>query len=133
VDLTYIPVVGTVSAENFSCVFEEEGITPMEILPVPMMKGTKAKALKVRGDCMEPVASDGDYIAVAAKAAYEDGSLVVAKVDGECTFKRIYVHGDKVLLVPDNKKYKRIEVKKEAVEVAGIVVYILRKPTVKKL
>lgn len=132
VSISYVPVVGTVSAETFNCVFEDD-ITPMEVLPVPMIRGTKAKALKVRGSCMEPAASDGDYVVVAAKAGYEEGGLIVAKVDGECTLKRIYVRKDKVLLVPDNKDYKRIEVKKEDLQIVGVVVYILRKPAPKKL
>jgi repressor LexA len=132
VSISYVPVVGTVSAETFNCVFEDD-ITPMEVLPVPMTRGTKAKALRVRGACMEPAASDGDYVVVAAKAAYEDGSLVVAKVDGECTLKRVYFRNDKALLIPDNKKYKRLEVKKEALQIVGVVVYILRRPELKKL
>lgn len=82
---------------------------------------------------MEPTASDGDYIIVAAKAAYEDGSLIVAKVDGECTLKRMQTRGDKVILVPDNKEYKRKEVKKEDLQIVGVVVFILRRPAPKKI
>lgn len=132
VPISYIPVVGYVSAENFNCVFEDD-ITPMEVLPVPMMTGAKAKALKVSGDCMEPAASDGDYVVVAQRAAYEDGTLIVAKVHGECTLKRMYSRGDKVLLVPDNKKYKRLEVKKEDLLVVGVVLFTMRKQAPKKL
>lgn len=131
--LEYIPVVGYVSAETFNCVFEDEETTPMEVLPVPLPRGTKAKALKVRGSCMEPAASDGDYVVVAAKAGYDDGSLIVAKLDGECTLKRVYTRGEKVLLVPDNKKYKRLEIKKEELEIVGVVIYTIRKQTPKKL
>jgi SOS-response transcriptional repressor LexA len=133
VSLTYVPVVGTVSAETFNCVFEEDDITPMEVLPVPMTRGTKAKALKVRGDCMEPAASDGDYVVVAAKAAYEDGSLIVAKVDGECTLKRVYLRGKKALLIPDNKEYKKLEVNAKDLVIVGVVIYTIRKQAPKKL
>jgi SOS-response transcriptional repressor LexA len=131
VEVNFVPVVGTVSAEMFACVFEDNTY-PLEVLPVPHIKGTKVKALKVSGDCMEPEVHDGEYVVISIGAAPEEGSLVVARVSGECTLKRIYMRGEQVTLKPDNKKYRERVVAKKDLEVLGVVLYTFKKQVPKK-
>lgn len=124
--ITNVPVVGIVSAEHFSCVFEENA--PLEVLPMLTQRGDKGlMALKISGSCMEPTCSDGDYVVVSPVVQYEEGSLIVAKVNGDCTLKRIHIQGKTAVLKPDNKKFKEIRIPKEELNIVGVARYMMRK------
>jgi len=110
----------------FNCVFEQED--PLEILPVLTQAGEKKMlGLRVSGDCMETTASDGDYIVIAPTSTYEIGGLVVAKLNGDCTLKRIYIEGKTAILKPDNKAFKPIRVPLTSLKIVGSVRYMVRK------
>ncbi len=71
--------------------------------------------LRVKGDSMrDDGILDGDLIAVHRSAVAEDGQIVVARIDGEITVKRLKRKRDRILLMPRNPDYAPIEVPADA-------------------
>ncbi len=67
--------------------------------------------LRVKGDSMrDDGILDGDLIAVHRSPVAENGQIVVARIDGEITVKRLQRRREKVLLLPRNPDYAPIEV-----------------------
>ena len=58
----------------------------------------------------------------------ENGKIAICLIDGEFTVKRIKKEGEKLYLIPENKKYKPIELKEEnELIIWGIVSYVIKK------
>jgi repressor LexA len=71
--------------------------------------------LKVKGDSMrDDGIFDGDLIAVHRTADAQNNQIVVARVDGEITVKRLKKTRDRILLLPRNPDYQPIEVMPDA-------------------
>lgn len=71
--------------------------------------------LRVRGDSMrDDGIFDGDLIAVRRCPTAENHQIVVARIDGEITVKRLKRGKDRVLLMPRNPAHAPIEVPAEA-------------------
>ena len=71
--------------------------------------------LRVQGDSMrDDGILDGDLVAVKRAASAEDGQIVVARIDGEVTIKRLRRTGDALLLLPRNPDYAPIAVPADA-------------------
>ncbi|HAI58536.1 MAG TPA: repressor LexA [Xanthomonadaceae bacterium] len=71
--------------------------------------------LRVKGDSMvDDGIFDGDLIAVRRTPAAENNQIVVARIDGEVTVKRLKQGRGKLLLMPRNPAYAPIEVPKDA-------------------
>lgn len=69
---------------------------------------------RVSGDSMKEAGiDDGDLLIIDKSLQPRDGKIAVCFIDGEFTVKRLRVSKDSVLLVPENKKYKTIEVTKD--------------------
>jgi repressor LexA len=69
--------------------------------------------LRVQGDSMRDEGIlDGDLVAVKRTGDARDGQVVVARLDGELTIKRLQVHGHGVRLLPRNPAYAPIEVER---------------------
>ena len=69
---------------------------------------------KVSGDSMiEAGLDDGDLIIIDRSLYPENGRIVVCLIDGEFTVKRIKKDKNKIYLMPENKKYKSIELKED--------------------
>jgi len=120
----FVPVIGTVTGEYFKCNFDD-GYYPLEVLKIMATKGQRVRALKVEGDCLKPEANNKDILLVALDAPYEEGSLVVVKVNDEYTIKTIYTHKDKVTLKLDG--YNDIVMNKKNIQVIGAIPYVIVK------
>ena len=71
--------------------------------------------LRVQGDSMrDDGILDGDLVAVKRAAEALDGRIVVARIDGEITIKRLRTTADAVLLLPRNPDYAPIVVPADA-------------------
>ena len=71
---------------------------------------------------------DGDLLVIDRSLNAENGKVAVCFVDGEFTVKRIKKEEDRLYLMPENKKYKRIEIKEEnELIIWGIVEYVIKK------
>ena len=71
---------------------------------------------------------DGDLLVIDRSLEPENGKIAVCFVDGEFTVKRIKKEEDRLYLMPENKKYNRIEIKEEnELIVWGVVEYVIKK------
>ena len=84
----------------------------------------------VKGDSMINAGiHDGDLLVVDRALDITDNCIAVCIIDGEFTVKRLKKKSDKILLLPENKEYKAIEVSEfNDFEVWGIVAYVIHKP-----
>ncbi len=84
---------------------------------------------RVSGDSMiEAGLDDGDLIVIDRSLNPENGKVAVCFIDGEFTVKRINKKGNKLFLMPQNKKYKSIEIKEDnQLIIWGIVEYVIKK------
>ena len=83
--------------------------------------------VRVQGDSMEKAGIyDGSILIVDRAVEAEDGSIVVAAVDGELTVKRLRVARDRCWLVPEHNQYDAIEVTGEREMVVwGVVQHVI--------
>ena len=84
---------------------------------------------RVSGDSMIGAGlEDGDLLVIDRSLNPENGKIAVCFVDGEFTVKRIKKENDNFYLIPENKKYKRIEIKEESeLIIWGVVEYVIKK------
>lgn len=85
---------------------------------------------RVKGDSMINAGiNDGDLLVVDRALEIYDNCIAVCIIDGEFTVKRLKKQKEKILLIPENKEYKPIEVSEfNDFEVWGIVAYVIHKP-----
>ena len=84
---------------------------------------------RVSGDSMVGAGlENGDLLIIDRSLNPENGKIVVCLINGEFTVKRIKKVKEKIYLIPENKKYKTIEIKEEnQLIVWGIVEYVIKK------
>ena len=84
---------------------------------------------RVSGDSMFGAGlDDGDLLVIDRSLNPENGRIAVCLVDGEFTVKRIKKEKNKLFLMPENKKYKPIELKEEnELIIWGVVEYVIKK------
>jgi len=71
---------------------------------------------------------DGDLLVIDRSLNPENGKIAVCFIDGEFTVKRIKKEKNKLYLLPENKKYKPIEMREEnELIIWGIVEYVIKK------
>lgn len=85
--------------------------------------------VRVQGSSMkEAHILDGDVLIVDRAKEVVTGTIVVAVLNGEFTVKRINKEGERVWLMPENKKFPPIEVMPEMeFQVWGVVTYVIHK------
>ncbi|MBE9040109.1 translesion error-prone DNA polymerase V autoproteolytic subunit [Oscillatoriales cyanobacterium LEGE 11467] len=70
--------------------------------------------VRVNGDSMiDAGIHPNDLLIVDRAIEPKNGSVVIAVVDGEVTVKRMYQDDDRLLLVPENDRYKPLEIAEE--------------------
>jgi repressor LexA len=85
--------------------------------------------LRVQGMCMRDAGIlDGDLLAVHATPKPSNGDLVVVRIDGEISVKRLQRKGGKVTLLPTSSECAPIEVdaRKQDLVIEGVGVGVLR-------
>lgn len=84
---------------------------------------------KVSGDSMINAGlDDGDLLVIDRSLNPENGKIAICLVDGEFTVKRLKRDKNKFYLMPENKKYKPIEISEEnRLTIWGIVEYVIKK------
>jgi len=111
--------------------------TPIEALrdhsshvdfPASMMSSGEHYALEVDGDSMiDAGIFDGDTVLIKRTEIAENGTIVVALVDGEeVTLKRLRKSGASIALEPANKKYDTQIFGSERINVQGVLVGLVR-------
>lgn len=87
--------------------------------------------LKVKGDSMiEAGIDDGDYVVIRKENNVSKKSIAAVDVDGNATLKRFEVQANKLILIPENKKYDPIVVSVNESRIIGSVVGIIKCNTI---
>ena len=84
---------------------------------------------RVSGDSMIGAGlDDGDLLVIDRSLSPENGKIAICFIDGDFTVKRIKKEKDKLYLMPENKKYKPIEISEDnELIIWGIVEYVIKK------
>ncbi len=127
-ELLHLPVLGRVAAGSpiGSGADAEDGNTLA--LDRNLFHPAPDYLLRVEGDSMrEEGILDGDLVGVQRSAQARSGQIVVARVDGEITIKRLELSPDRLRLLPCNADYAPIEVPADAeFAVEGLYCGLLR-------
>mgnify|MGYP002713121002 CR=1 FL=1 len=84
---------------------------------------------RVNGDSMQGAGmDDGDLLVIDKSIEAYDGCIAVCFVDGEFTVKRVQKVKDRIVLMPENPKYRPIEISGEnTLVIWGVVTYVVKK------
>ncbi|MBU5487437.1 transcriptional repressor LexA [Clostridium sp. MSJ-8] len=84
-------------------------------IPKHWIRGMSNKfILKVKGDSMiNAHINDGDFVLIEQNNMPDNGDIVAVNIDGSATLKRIKIEPNKILLLPENEKYKPIIISRE--------------------
>lgn len=105
----YLPLVGRVAAG--APILSEGHVEARYAIDPRLFRPRPHFLLRVQGDSMTGVGiHDGDLIAVHRTPNALDGQIVVARVEGEITVKRLRQRDGRLLLLPENPDYNAIEV-----------------------
>jgi repressor LexA len=100
-DAMRIPIVGKVAAGI--PITATENLEDTFVLPASFVRKSNAFMLRVKGDSMIDAAIlDGDLIVVHPQPTAENGTIVVAMIEGEATVKRYYREAGRIRLQPEN-------------------------------
>lgn len=124
----FVPLLGQVPAGNPTEALEErEGVVPVD---ARRMRGASDRlfALRVRGESMRDAAIlPGDVVVVDSKAQARHRDIVVARIDGEATVKRLWITSQRVELRPENPAFQAIvPAAGERFEILGRVIEVRR-------
>ncbi len=118
-----IPLLGTCPASAKA--WAEEEIESWHSVRIDEHRGRRLYMLRVKGDSMNRAEiNDGDIIVIDADRQPENGQIVVAHIDGECTIKRFSRSDHQVILSPDstNPTHKiSVFTKDSDVQIRGVV------------
>jgi len=104
-----LPILGRVAAGR--PIGADAQVEKHLIVDRVMFSPTPDYLLRVRGDSMrDDGIFDGDLVAVHRTADARDGQVVVARVDGEVTIKRLQLRRGGVRLLPRNPDYPPVEI-----------------------
>ena len=121
-----LPLIGRVAAG--SPIFSEEQIEKTLSVQDTLFELRPDYLLKVRGMSMRDAGiMEGDLLAVKSSKQANTGQIVVARIDGEVTVKRIQFSASKITLLPENPDFEPIEVTPQNdFEIEGIAVGLIR-------
>lgn len=121
-----LPLLGTVEA-GWPSPAEEELVDTLSLEEWLIKNREATFMLKVSGESMiDAGIRPGDMLLVERGRTPKNGDIVVAEVDKQWTLKYFEKHGDRVVLMPANKKFKPI-IPKEELNVAAVVTAVIRK------
>jgi DNA polymerase V len=85
--------------------------------------------MKAKGDSMIGAGVYPDDLLIVDRSITARSShLVVASIHGEFTLKRLAKIGNKILLMPENSKYKNLEITEESdLQIFGVVTFNIHK------
>lgn len=124
--VTDIPVVGNVAAGM--PILSEAHIQDAYPLPSSLFRVQPDYFLVVRGESMINAGIlDGDLVAIKAAKDARNHQIVVARLEGEVTLKRLSKQGASVQLVAENPTFKPIQVTSEDFCIEGVMVGLVRR------
>lgn len=113
------PLVGSVACGI--PILATENIEGTYSLPADLFGTGPTFLLQAKGESMLNAGiHDKDILVVRKCACADDGEIVVALIEDEATVKRLYRRNNKIILHPENEKFKDIVV--DNVEILGKVI-----------
>ena len=118
-----VPILGYVAAgipiEAITDILDYE-----EISPDMVKDGSEYFGLEIKGDSMEPIISNGDYVIVKRQPNCDSGQIAIVCVNGcEATCKKIIKQDNGILLVPFNQAYETAFYSNEQIEQIPITIF----------
>ena len=105
--------------------FAVENIEGSYTFPKDLFGSGELFMLRTFGDSMKDIGiQKGDLIVVRRQNSADDGQVVVALVDGNATLKRIFHRDGKIILHPENKRMKDIEL--DECDIQGVLVSCIK-------
>lgn len=122
-----VPLIGVVKAGP-AMLAEENRLGEVMVASDLVGRG-QCFALEISGDSMKDAdMRNGDVVIVRRQLIAENGEIIVAMIDDEATVKRLETDDGVVRLMPENRKYKPIEVQPDSdFRVLGKVIGVSRK------
>lgn len=122
-----LPIVGRVAA-GYPLLAEENIEGNMMIDSSLLNSKSGCFGLKVRGDSMINAGIlENDLVIISPQKEAINGDIVVALLHDEATMKKFEIRENKIYLVPENEKYKPIEVDNvEEFSIIGKVIGVFR-------
>jgi repressor LexA len=122
-----IPLHGKIAAGTPIEAIRDE-TTTIDVPPEMLPRAGKHYALTISGDSMVNAGIyDGDTVIIREADSAENGTIVVALVDGEeATLKRFRRSGSKIILEPENDAYEPRVLEPDRVRVQGHLVSLMR-------
>ena len=118
-----VPLVGNIACGQPS--FAEENIEASYALPQSLFGDGELYLLHTHGESMVDIGiRPNDLIVIRRQNYADDGQIVVARIDGEATLKRLFHRDGKIVLHPENRQMKDIVV--EDCEVHGVLVSCIK-------
>ncbi len=122
-----LPLIGKVAAG--SPILAQENVTGRYPVSPLMFKPRADFLLRVSGMSMKDVGiMDGDWLAVHKTNQARTGQIVVARIDGDATVKRLKLKGKNAYLIAENPDFLPIVVDLDttALDIEGLVVGVVR-------
>ena len=124
-----IPIIGQVAAGE--PILAEQHIEDYQEVPSSTFHPSADYFLRVQGQSMVDVGiMDGDLLAVHQQPTAENKQIIVARVDGEVTVKRLAKNQNKneVQLLPENRDYHPIvvDLRAQQFNIEGLAVGVVR-------
>lgn len=127
-DISYVPLISSTTAGNWSevCDSYQPGDGERPIMTTRRVS-SRAFALRVRGDSMEPRIEDGSIIIVDPEVEPVSGKMVVVRQnhDSEATVKTFIRDGNMVFLKPENPRYPIMQMMDDAL-ICGVVLQVTK-------
>jgi DNA polymerase V len=91
-----------------------------------IMRPTSTFFVKAEGESMWPVIKSGDLLVIDRSLTAKNGDVILGLIDGEFSVKRFFKSELGISLMPENKKFKPININDEGrFEVWGVVIHII--------
>lgn len=106
-----VPIIGTIACGT--PILAEQNISGYEYLPTSLIpEDGEAFFLKCKGNSMEPTIKNGSLVLIHQQPYVDDNEIAAVEINEEATLKRIKHLDGQILLMPDNKDYSPIILKK---------------------
>ena len=93
----------------------------------PRPRADELFALQAAGDSMVGAGIlDGDWLVAKSQTQAKVGNIVVARVDGEATVKRLHKDKGQWFLMPENPDFKPIKSSEQPFEIVGKIMALQR-------
>lgn len=122
-----LPLIGKVAAGT--PIQAQENIVGRYPVSPLMFQPRADYLLQVKGMSMKDVGiMDGDWLAVHKTQNARNGQIIVARIEGDATVKRLKVKGKQAYLIAENADFLPIvvDLSKETLDIEGLVVGVVR-------